>query len=73
MATKLRKSFKKSSFFLNGPVFTPPHLNVLASSGGTFFAASLREDYKKREKKSNLQIILNIEKKDNDQRKISWL
>ena len=39
MTTKLKKSFKKSSFFLNGLAFTPPPppLNGLAISGGTFF------------------------------------
>ena len=35
-------SLMKSSFFLNGPSFTPaPPLNGLAISGGNFFATSL--------------------------------
>ena len=37
MAKKLKKSFKKSSFFLSGPAFTPPPLSGPATSGGTFF------------------------------------
>ena len=39
MATKLKKSFKKSPVFLNGPAFSPPPptLNGLAICGGTFF------------------------------------
>ena len=37
MATKLKTKFQKSSFFLNGPAFTPHHpLNGLAISGDFF-------------------------------------
>ena len=46
MATKFLKSFKNSSFFLNGPSFSPPPpFNGLAISGGTFYLAASLIDY----------------------------